>query len=122
MLSSNDFAMLVYLRDNPQNAQADMFANFGNSAPARLKYLLRMEAIQPSLTKHADGSSVHTGFSLTSTGYMMLEDYMLEHRITSRAKWEDRAWKLAPIIISALALIVAVTSLAQSLHWIDIAR
>ena len=61
-------------------------------------------------------------YVVTPTGEMHIEDYLLEHRKIAKAKWEDMAWKFAPIVISILALIVATISLAQALHWIDLAK
>lgn len=122
MLSPKDYELLLYIRDNPQNAQPDTVSTFGPAAYARLKHLSNMEAIKPRLTRHSEGGYVHTGYEVTDIGHMLIEDQQGTLQEKRRNKWEDRAWKFAPIVISVFALIIAAVSLAQALHWIDIAK
>jgi hypothetical protein len=62
---------------------------------------------------------VYTGkLQITSLGLKALEEWHL-HKIKSHRKLqEERAWKF----ISLLALIVAIISLLQSLHWIHLEK
>lgn len=83
--------------------------------------MLHLEAVKPRLTRQSDGGYVHTGYEITDIGHMLIEDYHEDVTEKWRIKWEDRAWKFAPIVISSLALIVAVISLLQALHRIDLA-
>ena len=122
MLSPKDFELLLYILENPQNSQSDTVNNFGPSTYARLKHLSHMDAIKPHLTRHSDSGYVHTGYEITDIGHMLIEDQQGILQEKQKNKWEDRAWKLAPIVISVLALIVAVISLGQALHWIDLAK
>ena len=63
--------------------------------------------------------SVYTGkLRITPLGLKVLEEWRLHENKRRWKLWEDRAWKF----ISLLALIVAIISLLQSLHWIHLEK
>lgn len=65
------------------------------------------------------GRGIYTGkIQITPLGLKTLEDWHLRENKRRRKLWEYRAWKF----ISLLALIVAIISLLQSLHWIHLEK
>lgn len=122
MLAVKEYQLLNHLKEHPDATKETIVSTFGESAEIRLNNLHMVNAIR--LDGHyVKGEFIPSGkYLIANVGKMLLEDYAYEHHLTQKAKWEDRAWKFAPIIISTLALIVAATSLAQALHWIDLAR
>ena len=123
MLSSEkEIQILTHIRDNPDATESTIIDMFGPAAEIRLRQLLGLSAIRFD-GHYEKGLFIESGtYVVTPTGEMLIEDYLLEHRQKQKAKWEDRLWKFVPIVISVLALIVATISLAQALHWIDIAK
>ena len=66
---------------------------------------------------------IYTGeIEITELGKKALEEWRLQKKENRRKLLEDRISKFAPIVISIIALIVAITSLLQSLHWIDLEK
>ena len=49
-------------------------------------------------------------------------DYLERRKALWRRMWEDRIFRLAPIVISIMALAVAAVSLLQALHWIHLEK
>lgn len=120
MLSLNNYNLLVYLRDNHKNDESGTVAAFGSSVYARLEHLSKLEAVKPTLSRHDDGSCVHTGYNVTSIGHMLIEDYEHENKVAHKAKFEERAWKFAPVAISLVSLVKSfwpeITTLLQTLQ------
>jgi len=59
---------------------------------------------------------------ITPRGLKALEEWQLRKKKHLQKLREDRISKFAPIVISTIALIVAIISLLQSLHWIDLEK
>ncbi len=104
MLSSKDYELLLYIRDNPQNAKLDTVGMFGPSTYARLKHMSHLEAIKPSLTRQSDGGYVHTGYEITDVGHMLIEDQYEAMQEAQSKMSEERLWRFIPIAISLAAL------------------
>ena len=65
----------------------------------------------------------YTGFiEISELGVKALEEWHLANKKASRKLWEERLWKFAPLPISITALAVAIISLLQALHWIQLAK
>lgn len=59
-----------------------------------------------------------TRLAITPRGREILEAYQQKRR----QRLEDRLWKLLPLLLSSLALIVSTIALLESLHWIHISK
>lgn len=85
-----------------------------NTAYLEIEYVNEVNEFGLNFSKRTD--VIH----ITDLGIKTIEDWKAHCRQKAKQKWEARAWKFIPIVISVLALIVATTSLAQALHWIDL--
>lgn len=105
-ISEKEFQILTHIKDNPDATLITIIDRFGQAAEIRLQHLLSISAIRFDGHYDDNGVFIETGaYVVTPTGEMLIEDYLLEHRLKQKAKWEDRAWRFVPIIISLIALI-----------------
>ena len=118
-----DYEILSCLEDSPLNKDS-LIASFPDqTAPAfRLDRLCESSHIAHVYEDEfygRSGSTIYTGMvEITEQGLKALADWKLQRKKERRKLREERAWKF----ISLLALIVAIISLLQSLHWIHLEK
>ena len=132
-LSYFDYELLQYIADNSPVLESDIIEHFAEQSALSL----RLSLLSTSLKKSAGSFSYPVEntsyisyqyeeftdqYGLTRTkktsyiqieplGKKVLEEYHHKLKMSHRKKWEDRFWKLGPIIISIIALIIAGSSL-----------
>ena len=94
----------------------------GFSIPIKNTAYLRFETIETRGSCGENNVECTDKLLITELGIKTVEDWKLSKIQDSKQLWESRAWKLAPILISLVALIVAIVSLLEALHWIHLAQ
>ena len=106
MITKYDYELLCFIDSHEYPAKEDIAQAFGRGYQARLGKLEKMKAVKEPFIPDGKGDFVLApGYAITDEGYMLMQDYSYNVAFSLARLWEERYWKLAPIIISIIALI-----------------
>ena len=109
MLTKYDYDLLKYVDSNDHPTDNIITHALGRGSKARLDALIRDKAIEcPYLIRDGGQLGFTDGYVVTDKGYMLMQDYSYNVAFSLKRLWEERCWKLAPIIISIVALVVSI--------------
>ena len=91
----------------------------GFSAPVENTAYLELDCSEIGMP-YGDLEKSVKAIQITALGIKTVEEHALHQQQIRKRLWEERIWKLTPICISILALIVATISLLEALHWIHL--
>ena len=106
MFTEHDMKILAYIDSAGDASKPNILKRFGKSALARFQRLEHEHIIEMTTIPDGSGGYVFTGgYSISSKGYMLIEDYRSSSKKTSNRLLEYRAYQIIPIVISSIALI-----------------
>ena len=106
MLKKDDYDLLCFAKSMPYASKETLISRFGPGTSARISTLEHEHILNiPYISTHGHGMILAPGYAVTDKGYMLMKDYEYDKAFSLKRLWEDRVWKLTPIVISLIALV-----------------
>ena len=109
MINKYDYDMLCYISRTPNAHEHHIVNLFGPGSHARLHNLISNGIVCRTTTANEyGGHDINGCFAISDKGHMLMQDYSYNVGFSLKRLWEERYWKLVPIVISLVSLIFSI--------------